>query len=211
MIKFFTTILSLITIINMQAQTNIASPVGEYYLQGVMETAAGFKINGDSTFNFFFSYGALDRQGEGIWKVEGSEIVFNSNQNVKDFIIEQSQQTDDKAVIIKLTRTNPNINKYFHAHLFHANDTAHAQSNAEGIITFPLQKVDSVKLFFEWCPEKITTLKIEHPDHNYFIIQLQPTILDVLFTNTRMKLDKNGILGMLPFSEDKLCNFIKNG
>ena len=48
--------------LNLNAQKNIT---GEYYLQGVIETASGFKLNDDSTFEFFFSYGALDRYGSG--------------------------------------------------------------------------------------------------------------------------------------------------
>ena len=47
-------ILIQLTIITMQAQTKTDSPAGEYYLRGVMETAAGFKLNEDHTFNFFF-------------------------------------------------------------------------------------------------------------------------------------------------------------
>ena len=38
----------------MDAQSN--SLVGEYSLVGVMETASGFRLNPDSTFDFYFSY-----------------------------------------------------------------------------------------------------------------------------------------------------------
>jgi hypothetical protein len=34
---------------------------GEYFLTGVHETAAGFLIKDDSTFEYFYSEGALDR------------------------------------------------------------------------------------------------------------------------------------------------------
>lgn len=42
---------------------------GEYYLRGVMETGLGFKLGADSTFHLFFSYGGLDRESKGTWKV----------------------------------------------------------------------------------------------------------------------------------------------
>ncbi len=41
---------------------------GIYYLENVMETASGFKLNEDNTFEFFFSQGALDRTGSGTWQ-----------------------------------------------------------------------------------------------------------------------------------------------
>jgi len=39
----------------MEAQLQTDSITGAYYLKGVMETASGFKLNADSTFEFFFS------------------------------------------------------------------------------------------------------------------------------------------------------------
>ena len=50
----------------MNTPTIQSTVAGEYYLQGVMETASGFKLNEDSTFQFFFMYGAMDRVGEGV-------------------------------------------------------------------------------------------------------------------------------------------------
>ena len=49
---------------------------GEYYLRGVTEVGSGFLLKPDSTFQFFFSYGALDRQGSGTWRIKEKEIVF---------------------------------------------------------------------------------------------------------------------------------------
>ena len=56
----------LFTCTNVMRAQNIA---GEYYLEGVMETASGFQLSADSGFQFFYSYGALDRFGKGKWKM----------------------------------------------------------------------------------------------------------------------------------------------
>src|SRR5687768_17783125 len=73
------------------AQNN--SPMhGEYYLRGVMETASGFKLNTDSTFEFFYTYGALDRYGSGTWKQVDNIVTFNSRtQPGRDFAILKSE------------------------------------------------------------------------------------------------------------------------
>ncbi|MFI5172521.1 MAG: hypothetical protein ACHQFW_09025 [Chitinophagales bacterium] len=53
---------------------------GEYYLTGVMETGCGIKLNEDGSFEFFYSYGALDRHGYGTWKLlSENEIELNTN------------------------------------------------------------------------------------------------------------------------------------
>lgn len=194
----------------MYAQQNTTSPVGEYYLEGVMETAAGFKVDADSSFQFFFSYGALDRQGKGRWRMSGNDIIFNSGQAVNDFLLESSEKTSQNAVLIKLTRTDPSINRFFHAELIQGGQYVHAQADAQGIIQFPMQKVDSIKLFFEWCPEKSSVFPITAPDHNMFVFQLQPSILDVQFTECSMKMTEKGFTGPLPFSNEKPLEFRKS-
>ena len=62
----------------MGAQQKTNTAIGEYYLSGVMETASGFKLNPDSTFQFFFSYGALDRMGSGKWVAKANEVILDS-------------------------------------------------------------------------------------------------------------------------------------
>ena len=52
---------------NLQAQ-NDCKECGEYYCESISEMASGFNIKPDSTFEFFFSYGALDRFGTGTWQ-----------------------------------------------------------------------------------------------------------------------------------------------
>ena len=54
-VKKITFILFLIIAFStMEAQQTIQTITGEYYLKGIMETASGFKLNEDSTFDFFF-------------------------------------------------------------------------------------------------------------------------------------------------------------
>ena len=63
--KYIFIFLILFTATKTKAQQKANDMVGEYYLTGVMETASGFRLNADSSFDFFFSYGALDRSGKG--------------------------------------------------------------------------------------------------------------------------------------------------
>ena len=194
----------------MQAQQHETSPVGEYYLAGVRETAAGFKVNADSSFEFFFSYGALDRQGHGKWRIAGNEIVFNSTGTTNDFVLESSEKTADNGILIKLTGGNPSINSFFHAELIHGGQASQAQADAQGRIQFPLQKIDSIKLFFKWSPEKSFVFPITQPDHNQFVFQVKPTILDVQFIDCTMKMSDRGFSGALPFSNGTSLDFKKS-
>src|SRR4051794_35415749 len=57
---------------NGQAQKNME---GEFVLEGVREMACVFKLNSDSSFEFYFSYGALDRYGSGKWTTDKNKIM----------------------------------------------------------------------------------------------------------------------------------------
>ena len=51
-----------------------ATLAGEYYLEGVMETGSGLLLREDGTFEWFFTYGALDLGARGKWSREGDGI-----------------------------------------------------------------------------------------------------------------------------------------
>src|ERR1700745_3082366 len=89
---------------------NAQNITGEYYLDGVMETASGFQLNTDSSFQFFFSYGALDRYGKGKWSLQDdSVIVFNSDKRPPlDFRLEKHSTTKEKIITIQADDANKN-------------------------------------------------------------------------------------------------------
>ena len=77
---------------------------GVYYLRDVMETASGFKFNADSTFKFFYSYGAIDRNGSGTYTVKDKSVTLNSVQrSEKDFNMVSSKHNSYKGVTIKIS------------------------------------------------------------------------------------------------------------
>src|ERR1044072_7522108 len=98
---------------NISAQSSNKSIAGEYYLNGVMETASGFKLNADSSFAFFFSQGALDRYGKGKDRIINDSILFTSDiTHSYDFTLVNSSKQPGKNTIIKITDPNANILKY---------------------------------------------------------------------------------------------------
>ena len=48
---------------------------GEYRLEGVMETGSGLLLRADGSFEWFFSYGALDLAARGRWERERDGIA----------------------------------------------------------------------------------------------------------------------------------------
>ena len=57
-----------------------ASLAGEYHLDGVMETGSGLLLRDDGSFEWFFTYGALDLGARGKWKREGDTVVLHVDE-----------------------------------------------------------------------------------------------------------------------------------
>lgn len=51
-----------------------AALAGEYELDGVMETGSGLLLRADCSFEWYFSYGALDLGARGTWFGNGAAI-----------------------------------------------------------------------------------------------------------------------------------------
>ena len=173
---------------------------GIYYLENVMETASGFKLNEDHTFEFFFSQGALDRTGSGTWKQNGEQIIFNSNgKREKGFIMVTSRKkgTPDKVVAVK----DPNtiMPSFVYARLISgANTTDFQKMTNEGESTFKFENPEKIELLFELCPEMIHTFEPEHPGDNYFEFNFNPKIMDVWFEQFTLNLSDNTLKGSNP-------------
>lgn len=52
--------------------------VGHYYLEGVREMGSELLLRKDGTFDFMLSYGALDEEGGGEWRLVDGAVVLNT-------------------------------------------------------------------------------------------------------------------------------------
>ena len=79
------------------AQTSV---LGEYYFRK-QEMVAGFNFSADGKFQFFYSYGAVDRNATGTFSVHGDTLQLKSDKEAgKDFTIKmQSKQAKGYTII----------------------------------------------------------------------------------------------------------------
>ena len=200
---------SLIMIKNCSAQPyDIA---GVYYLSGVMETASGIKLNPDSTFQFFFSQGALDRTGEGTWKVKNDEIILNSADNAgKGFEIIESKKIKQKGSIIEVFSESEMLLTYLHSSVSGTDQKDFINSDETGKMMFENEKIDQIYLYFELCPEKIHELKPVNENDNYIKISLLPEIFNVPFNELKLTIHSGYLSGQHPLMTGKDYRYDKS-
>ena len=188
------------------AQTTVA---GEYYLRGVTEVGSGFLLKPDSTFQFFFSYGALDREGSGTWKLKEKEIIFNSRKRPDhDFAMINSKRTADDFITVRITDSNSLLLRYVYSKIDFADASMEEMTNNEGKIQFPKKQIKRLSLIFQFCPEKISVFTLDN-NHNYFEFRFEPWLAEYFFSDFHLRIDGKDIRGKHPLLDDKEYVFIK--
>ena len=189
------------------AQSNIP---GEYYLRGVTEVASGFLLKPDSTFEFFFSYGALDRMGSGKWVAKGKEIILNSKPRPPhDFSLISSKQVTGDFITIKINDRNELLQRYVYAKIKFTDTVMEGMTNEKGEIQFPRKTMEGLSLQFQFCPEKTSVFRPGN-EHNYFEFRFEPWITEYFFSDFHLKVDGKDLKGKHPLLDEKEYRFEKS-
>lgn len=186
-------------LVNSVSAQQVKDLAGEYYLTGVMETASGLKLNPDSTFEFFYAYGALDRTGGGKWSIDGNSVILNSYPSPGPvFKLIKSEKRSGKSMMFRLVEQNTMLKRYFMIALLKDSKAEQLEADDEGLVTFQPQDYDSLGLVFTLCPDR--AFAVDYPDNgnNYFEYSLEPWITDVIFDHLRYTLTDNNLQGPHP-------------
>jgi len=193
----------------MKAQTS--NLIGEYYLTDIMETASGFKLNEDSTFEFFYSYGALDRSGSGKWKLDHNKIIFTSvNHPLKDFKLVKSKKVEGGEVIIKISDPNTLLLRYVECAVKMGKNNLQSSTDDKGIAKFSIKTLEEISLVFHFCPERMSVFKVEDKTANYFEFNFESWVMDVFFDHFSLEIVGNQLIGRHPIIQGENHKYYKN-
>jgi len=186
----------------MKAQTELASPAGVYYLQGVMETASELILKPDHRFEFLYSYGAVDRSGKGSWEIDknnSSRLILNSAKRpLWDFALMNTKKTADNHTTIKITDRNSMLLSYVYARIHSQEGVIEKRSDSHGYIVVPKQPITKIELLFELCPERFSTFVLDDSMPNNFEFRFEPWIAEVFFEDITLTITDKGLSGGHP-------------
>jgi hypothetical protein len=191
------------------AQSALDTIPGEYHLQGVMETASAILLKPDNTFEIFFSYGAMDRQGSGKWSVDQGKIILNSRARPEtDFSLVTSKMEADSFTTIKISDPNVQLLPHFEALIKTDTGEKYGKMNEEGIYQIPKTKASAIELFFNFAPERYSSFPVK-TDDNYFEFKIEPWIAEIFVENLSLSLNGNGLTGEHPLLKGNAFSYIK--
>ena len=200
----------LLSINSSPAQQNKMTVTGVYFMRGVMETASVFELKPDSSFEFFFSQGSLDRYGKGTWHKEADSIVFNSRPRPdKDFAMVSSKTTTDNFVTVKLVEKNTMILPYTEVTIKTGDKVLRQTTDSHGEVHFPKQSVTIISLLFRLCPDRASVFNIENSRNNYFEFRLEPWMAEIFFENFSLQLAGKELSGKHPLLQGQVFRYEK--
>lgn len=171
---------------------------GEYYLEGVMEVGSGIKLNEDHTFQIFFSYGALDKAGNGTWKKEGNNIILDGGKRpASDFKMTSSRKKGN-GITIQVTDPNTMILQYMACRLSGKNFSDTLEADAGGIIRSERNSADSIGLVHQLFSDRICYFDISKSSDNYFTFSIDPAIMNIYCNELSMEIHDGYLEGKHP-------------
>lgn len=194
------------------AQINKPLVNGEYYLRGVMEAGSGFSFKADHTFEFFFAYGALDREGKGTWEQHGDSIILNSTKKPpQDYKLVQQKNTGSKQITIAVKNNNPMILRNIYAEIKCADTTYRDQSDEHGQFIFNKCKVEKITLVHEFFHEPYSVFDVKDAAVDYYEFTIEPWISEVEFQKVILVFKDGELSGPHPLLKEKNYIYIKGG
>lgn len=180
---------------------------GEYYMEGLREAACGIRINADSTFEFFYTEGALDRYGKGRWTLADNKLRLGTAPAPKsDFRILSRSANDENRFFLKISEPNKILQTYVTATASAGSKRMALESNGEGEIVFPMRSIDSIELVFMFCPERSTFI-YPKPTENYLELGFEPWLFELFFSNLELLVGKDELVGGNPLLTGKTYHY----
>ena len=142
-----------------------APVLGEYYFRR-QEMVAGFNFSADGKFQFFYSYGAVDRNAIGTFLVHGDTLQLKSDKLAgKDFTI-KNQSKQKLGFSIQFEEANKYLLKDILCICFIDGKEQKAFSDENGKVQMALEHCDSVCVQNPFYPDIMIFIKNSENDSN---------------------------------------------
>jgi hypothetical protein len=170
---------------------------GEFYFRK-MEMVSGFNFSKDGKFQFFFTYGAVDRSAAGSFSVDGDTLKLKSDKEAgKDFNISK-QSKEGKGYTLTFTHPNKYLVKNILCLFITDGKVQEEQTDANGQAHTDLTHCDTIYVQHLLFPDIATLIKDKTNDNNHFTLSLNPSLEQVSFKGIDFKIIDNKTLTCLP-------------
>ena len=159
---------------------------------------AGFNFSADGKFEFFYSYGAVDRSANGTFSVEGNMLKLKSDKEAgKDFTIKaQSKQSHGYTIVFE------DANKYLVKNILCLalidGKLNEVYTDSKGKVQLDVPKCDTIYAQHPMFPDILTLIKDKKNENNNFTLTLNPSLARVSFKGIDFTIVDDKIITCIP-------------
>jgi hypothetical protein len=176
----FTLLLLLFITTNFITMAQTPNIVGEYYFRR-QEMVAAFKFSVTGKFDFFHSYGAIDRNASGTFTIDGDTLKLKSDkEGGADFTVLEQSKTGN-GYIISCNHPNKMLMAYIACTVFIGTEKQEFEANNDGEIHIELEHCDKIYVKNRLFPDVPTLIKDENNENNRFSLSMLPSLEQVSF------------------------------
>jgi len=171
--------------------------LGEFHFRKT-EMVSGFHFSGDGRFQFFFTYGAVDRNAAGTFSVEGNLVKLKSEKEPgKDFSV-TGQKQEGAGYHLVFSHPNPLLVQNIRCFFQTADKMEEAVSDSLGHIQLVIPPCDNIYAQHLLYPDIVTLVKAPDNRNNHFELSLNPSLEQVSFKGIDFTIEDDGSLSCLP-------------
>ncbi len=173
---------------------------GEYRLQGKHEMVAAFNFHPDSTFEFYFIYGAVDRMAQGKYSIVNNNIHLAASKTPgRDFKTVKTELRGEGSTI-KVTDPNRILQSNVICMFIKGGTQEFETTDDNGVAHSPLADCDTISVMHALFPDAVTIIKSgSNAKENYFELSLNPSLAELSFQGFVLKIDGDKLTGSLPY------------
>jgi hypothetical protein len=164
-----------------------------YRLTGIQDMAAGFQFRKDGTFEFFYMYGAADRNAKGNYFISNDTIYLKSEKEAgKDFTVIRQSRKEEKFKVV-VSEKNQYLLRHIIAVVVAGGKENIFESDEQGEIMIDMETCEKIYLQHQLFPDVLSLIKDSVNNNNYFEVTLNSTLQQVSFKGIDFFIDGDKI------------------
>ncbi|MHC1774832.1 MAG: hypothetical protein AB9834_05390 [Lentimicrobium sp.] len=170
---------------------------GEYFFSR-QEMVAGFRFSSDGKFEFFYSYGAVDRNATGTFSIEGELLKLKSDKIPGNDFTVTDQSKRPGGYSLKFEHPNQPLVENILCIFIKNGKQQKEYSDSKGEVNVKMNECDTIYVQHSLYPDILTLIKDEKNTSNRFTLSLNPSLEQVSFKGIDFKIVDENTLTCLP-------------
>jgi hypothetical protein len=170
---------------------------GEYYFRKT-EMVSGFMFLPEGRFQFFFSYGAVDRTAAGTYSIDGNLLRLKSDKEPgKDFTVTR-QYKSAEGFSLKFFHTQRYLTENIRCVFQAGEQKTEVITDSHGLVITALNQCDHIFVQHLLYPDIFTQVKDPANSNNHFELSLETSLEQLSFKGIDFTIEADGSLTCHP-------------